>query len=65
MTVPTIVAVFLGAIVLAVLAFRLHGQWAGTEGRPGAASMAAFVAGWLLAITAVITGVFLLMVLVS
>ena len=59
----TIVKVFGGGIVMTVVSFWLHSRLAGTEGRPGPASMFAFVLGWLSVMTTVITGVFLLVVL--
>ena len=58
-------AVFGGSAVLAIVAFWLHRRLAGSAGRPGGASMAAFVLAWLGAMTALLTGAFLLMVAVS
>lgn len=55
-------AVFGGSAVLTLVAFWLHRRRAGSEGRPGAASMLAFVLGWLSALTALLTGAFLLLV---
>lgn len=55
----TIATVFVGSALLAVLAFRAHGRWAGPDARAGARSMAAFVVGWLLALAAAMTGLFL------
>jgi hypothetical protein len=52
-------------VVLTIVAFWLHGRLAGTTGRPGLASMLAFVFGWLSALTALLTGAFLLLVAVS
>lgn len=53
------------SFALALGAFRLHGYLAGPDGRPGAASMAAYVFGWLCMLTALIAGIFLLTVLIS
>ena len=53
------------SVVLTVVSFWLHGRLAGTVGRPGPAAMLAFVLGWLSALTAILTGLFLLMVAVS
>ena len=39
--------------------------WLGPWDEPGPAAMLAFVLGWLSALTAILTGVFLLMVAVS
>ena len=58
----TIGMVFGASIVMTVVSFWLHGRLAGTAGRPGAASMLAFVLGWLGALTALLTGAFLLTV---
>jgi hypothetical protein len=58
----TIGMVFGASVVLTVVSFWLHGRLAGTAARPGVASMLAFVLGWLSALTALLTGVFLLMV---
>ncbi len=60
----TIGMVFGASAALTVVAFWLHGRLAGAEGRPGATSMLAFVLGWLGALTAVLTGAFLLLVAV-
>jgi hypothetical protein len=57
--------VFGGSVVVTVVAFWLHRRLAGSAGRPGAASMAAFVVGWLGALTALLTGAFLLTVAIS
>ena len=65
MDLQTIGMVFGAPAVLAVVSFWLHGRLAGTAGRPGAASMLAFVLGWLSALTAILTGVLLLMVAMS
>ena len=65
MDLQTIGMVFGASVVLTVGSFWLHGRLAGTAGRPGAASMLAFVLGWLCALTALLTGAFLLMVAVS
>jgi len=62
MDTQTIGMVFGGSALLTVVAFWLHRQLAGVAGRPGAASMAAFVLGWLGALTALLTGAFLLVV---
>ena len=64
MDTQTIGTIFGGSAVVTVVSFWLHGRLAGTEGRPGAASMMAFVVGWLSVLTAVLTGTFLLMVAV-
>jgi hypothetical protein len=58
-------AVFGASVVFSVVSFWLHGRLAGTAGRPGVASMLAFVLGWLSALTALLTGAFLLMVALS
>jgi len=58
-------AVFGGSAVSTLVAFWLHHRLAGSEGRPGAASMLAFVLGWLSALTALLTGAFLLLVAVG
>ncbi|MCC6178855.1 MAG: hypothetical protein IT305_26405 [Chloroflexi bacterium] len=52
--------VFGGSVICTVAAFWLHARLAGTVGRPGLASMFAFVLGWLSALTALLTGLFLL-----
>jgi hypothetical protein len=62
MDAQTIGMVFGGSTVLTVVLFWLHARLAGTEGRPGAASMLAFVLGWLGTLTALITGLFLLVI---
>ncbi len=54
-----IALLFFGSAALAALAFWAHGRLAGDAGRPGARSMAAFVLGWLAALTAGVTGLFL------
>ena len=64
MDLQTIAAVFGASAALTVLSFWLHGRLAGNTGRPGAMSMAAFVVGWLMVLTALCTGAFLLMVAV-
>jgi hypothetical protein len=65
MDTQSIGAVFGGSAVLTIVAFWLHRRLAGSAGRPGGASMAAFVLVWLGAMTALLTGAFLLMVAVS
>ena len=65
MDLRTIGTVFGASVVMTVISFWLHGRLAGTAGRPGAASMLAFVLGWLSALTALLTGAFLLMVSMS
>jgi hypothetical protein len=65
MDLQTIGIVFIGSVGLTVLSFWLHARLAGAAGRPGPASMAAFVLGWLCALTALLTGGFLLMVALS
>jgi hypothetical protein len=65
MSIQTIGTIFFASAVLTIVSFWLHGRLAGTEGRPGAASMGAFVLGWLSVLTALLTGAFLLMVAVS
>jgi hypothetical protein len=55
-----IVITCVGATLLAVFAFVAHGRLAGSGERPGCVSMIAFVVGWLAALLAVITGLFLL-----
>jgi hypothetical protein len=62
MDLQTIGAVFVGAVLMTIVSFWLHARLAGTHGRPGPFSMAAFVLGWLSVMTAVLTGVFLLTV---
>lgn len=57
--------VFGGSVVVTIVAFWLHRRLAGTGERAGAASMAAFVLGWLSVLTALLTGAFLLMVAVN
>jgi hypothetical protein len=47
MNLQAIIGVFVGSVILTVLSFWLHGRLAGAHGRPGPASMAAFVLGWL------------------
>ncbi len=64
MDIQTIAAIFGASAVLTALSFWLHGRLAGPEGRPGAASMGAFVLGWLSVLAALITGAFLLIVAV-
>jgi hypothetical protein len=61
----TIVAVFFGAVMATVVSFWLHARLAGTGERVGPISMAAFVLGWLCVITAVLTGTFLLVIVVT
>ena len=56
--------VFGASAALTIFAFWLHGRLAGTDGRPGPVSMAAFVLGWLSGLTALLTGAFLLVVAV-
>lgn len=60
-----VLLVFLGALATFAAAFWAHSRWAGPGERVGPVSMAAFVVGWLALITAAITGVFLLTLLVS
>lgn len=55
-----ITSVFVAACLLTVAALIAHRRLAGTGERAGCASMVAFVVGWLMALTALITGVFLL-----
>ena len=57
--------VFGASVVLTLVSFWLHSRLAGTAGRPGVASMLAFVLGWLSALTALLTGAFLLTVAMS
>jgi len=56
----TIVFVFVGSAILTLICFWLHRRLAGSGEWPGPASMAAFVLGWLSVLTALLTGVFLL-----
>ena len=56
----TIGIVFGVSAMLTVIAFWLHARLASGPGRPGPVSMVAFVLGWLGALTAVLTGTFLL-----
>lgn len=65
MDTQAIATVFGGSAILTVVAFWLHRRLAGAGERPGGASMAAFVLGWLSALTALLTGAFLLTVAVS
>jgi hypothetical protein len=62
MDLQTIGAVFIGAVLVTIVSFWLHARLAGTQGRPGPFSMAAFVLGWLSVLTALLTGAFLLVV---
>ena len=64
MDTQTIGTIFGASAVVTVVSFWLHGHLAGSEGRPGAASMIAFVLGWLSVLTALLTGTFLLVVTV-
>ena len=59
MDTTAIISTFIGACIVAVLAFVAHGRLAGTGERPGCISMIMFVIGWLAALTAAITGLFL------
>jgi hypothetical protein len=61
MDTTAIVGTFIGSVVVAVLAFTAHRRLAGTGERPGCISMIAFVIGWLAALTALLTGFFLLL----
>jgi hypothetical protein len=54
-----IIGAFVGACLVAVLAFMAHSRLAGPGERPGLVSMLAFVVGWLAILLALITGVFL------
>jgi hypothetical protein len=65
MDTQTISMVFGGSAVFTIVAFWLHRRLAGTGERAGATSMAAFVLGWLGALTAILTGTFLLIMAVS
>jgi hypothetical protein len=65
MDTQAIVTVFVSAAGLTIVSFWQHHRFAGTEGRPGALSMGAFVLGWLAVLTTVITGTFLLMIAVT
>jgi hypothetical protein len=65
MDIQAIGTIFGASAALTVVGFWLDGLLAGTKGRPGAASMVAFVLGWLSGLTALLTGLFLLMVAVS
>lgn len=47
------------ATIAAIIAFAAHRRLAGLSERPGCISMIAFVIGWLAALTALITGLFL------
>jgi hypothetical protein len=55
-----IVVTCVGATVVAIIAFVAHRRLAGLTERPGCISMIAFVIGWLAALTALITGLFLI-----
>jgi hypothetical protein len=59
MDTQAIVSTFVGACVVAVVAFIAHGRLAGSGERPGLISMLAFVLGWLMVLLALITGIFL------
>jgi hypothetical protein len=59
----TIISVCAAACIIAVAAFIAHGRLAGTGERAGCISMVAFVIGWMAALTALITGAFLLSLL--
>ena len=65
MDIEAISTVFGASAVLTFIAFWLHGRLAGSAGRPGGVSMLAFVFGWLNALTALLTGAFLLIVAVA
>ena len=65
MSTGAIVLTFLGSIALMVLSLWGHRRLAGDLGRPGCASMGAFVLSWVFGIAAALTGVFLLLVLVG
>jgi len=56
-----IMTVFGSSATLTLISFWLHARLAGTGERVGPLSMAAFVFGWLCALTAFLTGVFLLL----
>jgi hypothetical protein len=62
MDLPSIAIVFGASTVLTFASFWLHTRTAGTGERVGPFSMGAFVFGWLCALTAFVTGAFLLMV---
>jgi hypothetical protein len=55
-----ILATCIGSIVIGAAAFVAHRRLAGSGERPGCVSMIAFVIGWLAALTALITGLFLI-----
>ncbi len=59
----TIATIFAASAASSATAFWAHGRLAGESGRPGAASMAAFVVGWLAMLTALLTGIFLITLL--
>jgi hypothetical protein len=56
-----ILAVCIGALVLAVASFWAHRAWAGSGEHAGCISMIAFVFGWLCVLTTALTGGFLLL----
>jgi hypothetical protein len=58
----TIVTVFGVSFLSSVVSVGLHGRLAGTEGRPCAATMTAFVLDRLSVLAALCRGAFLLMV---
>ncbi len=60
MDTTAIVSTCIGSLVVAVVAFVAHRRLAGSGERPGCISMIAFVIGWLAALTALLTGFFLL-----
>jgi hypothetical protein len=62
MQAEAIVAVCLGSVVVAVLAFKAHARLARGHERAGLLSMLAYVLGVIAVLTALITGGFLLTV---
>jgi len=59
MDTTAIVITCVSATLVAIIAFVAHRRLAGLGDRPGCISMMAFVIGWLAALTALITGLFL------
>ena len=63
MATPAIVTTFLVSVALMVVSLWGHRRLAGATGRPGCASMGAFVLSWLFGIAAAVTGLFLVAML--
>lgn len=65
MDLQAIMTIFGASATLTIVSFWFHARLAGTGERVGPLSMAAFVLGWLCALTALLTGAFLLTVAVT